>query len=257
LELRRAEILLIQTGVKQWLGDLRKLFEKIGLNHKESDYKARLEADQEVAREMEEYRQSHFHEKSEEEAFLQQCTAIVYDAMRYLERCGEELRKHPKNRWWWWIYLVLRVHAAEALFVLRLMLPEKTSRIIQLDEFIKRVSLTDPFQLARILRSYRRLLFAQRLFLIRSGVESTKLDQSDKVYGAMYRRLCQHLSIAMTRRENFKKQGGVKLDDRVSFFVYSCLLDAQMTNLWEPSGDEERSRLKETEVELGRKEAAA
>jgi hypothetical protein len=225
VELRRAEILLIQSGEGQWLPKLRKQLARVA-NHGTTDEAP--QQDNNVCKKVDQIRSNGFPAKKQ--ADLRERIAIVNEAMLHLERCEHELVNHPKSRWWWWICLVLRVQAAEGLFILRLMLSDAEEYIIpafmhnfvksELDRRIKEVAMTDVFQLARIVRSYRRLWAAERIHMIRTDAAKPMRKKSEDDYGKVFKYLCTHLKNALDARNAPEQQ---ELDDRVLRFVEDCL----------------------------------
>jgi SIR2-like domain len=109
--------------------------------------------------------------------------ARIYDAFRYLERAEIGLREHPKNRWWWWIFCVLKMKATEYVQVIRLAFAlnepkdahrtNEHSRVIpneaiaffarELPAVVRNSGLNDCFQLARLVDSYGRTIVASHL----------------------------------------------------------------------------------------------
>jgi len=155
LELRRAEVLLIQVGVDD---SFRKIRRTLRREIDKRETRPNLATSTHVAR--------------------------IYESFRSIERSEELLRLYPKSRWWWWIATVLKLKAAEYLFVVRCLLDQDTrisgtlgahARIIPgnvrayfdygVMKAIQERDLRDIFYLSRALDSYISSIYAQRCYV--------------------------------------------------------------------------------------------
>jgi hypothetical protein len=124
--------------------------------------------------------------------------ARVQDALRHLEAAEEQLERHPKSRWWWSVFCVLKLKASEYLYTLRLLRelePEgehhRKPRLISPDAArffsggIVGVVLTkgicDAFYLTRMFHSYARTMRAQIAYLhARAAAEPARGDEQTR-----------------------------------------------------------------------------
>jgi hypothetical protein len=144
------------------------------------------------------------------------------------------------------MYLVLRLHAAEALYILRLMLPKVElghgPRIIpvpvvnfvkrELARRVKQVGMTDVFQLARLVRSYRRLFAAERLHLIRQDGQEPIAQDPGVAYCRVFQNLYLYLQDALQAREVMGEKIGEPLDGQVKSFAKGYCDSARTMAKW-------------------------
>ena len=115
--------------------------------------------------------------------------ARVYDALWHLEAAEEQLNCHPKSRWWWAIYSVLKMKATEHLYTLRLLrelrgfegqrepylIAPDAIRFLYGDlvEIVRAKGIGDAFYLTRIFHSYARTIRAQLAYLHARAASAT------------------------------------------------------------------------------------
>lgn len=235
LHLRRAELALLTVGNDQSLKEFRtRLLEWVPENHTSSS----VLLDEQTA----------LMDKRD----ILTTAARVYDALWHLEAAEEQLACHPKNRWWWSIYCVLKLKATEYLYTLRLLrelteggegpreprlVPPDASRFFfgGIVEIVRAKGMSDAFYLTRIFHSYARTMRAQLAYLwARAAAEPSRDDlQSDRLERAQHtfvsRRLDLVTLVAAARRALTPVDPTFARPDHLVFDYFACCYEDACT----------------------------
>ncbi len=190
LHLRRAELQLIRVGQKRWLGDFRERLRQwipesnaVGLPQLPRDM-GRTEVN------LDDLSQEGLTVKEE----MFELVTLVHDSLSHLLRAEDELRSHPKSRWWWSIFAVLKMKACEYLYTLRLArarlaeaendetFEDRERRFVPFDagaffggevlDLVRVRGINDVFYLSRLFHSHARTIRAQYgYYLVRTATE--------------------------------------------------------------------------------------
>jgi len=163
---------------------------------------------------------------------IQKVAADARDAMVCLEGAGVELQRHPKSRWWWWTYAVLKSKAVEYLYTCRLA-GRETNDIWRLHlvppmatsffwggagTIVQHKQMTDRFFLARILESFSRTALAHVLYHA-----STDPAQAAR----RFLRTEPHLRFLLTRLKNQVAIRDTNIQPSVNEYAQSCIMRAE------------------------------
>lgn len=192
INLRRAEVSLVNVHAVEWFNRLRSIIFEFGRDNKPTSPR------ESFARLVQGLNDPHQKRESSEN-FVEACSVmdpvtqvdwkrihgLLHDALIRLDRAEAELVQNPKSRWWWWILCVLKTRLGEYYNVLRVAITVSAkrrphshnganqSRFVPFrvkeyyasgvfsDVGIKLIR--DPIRLARILSSQEALLYAQVL----------------------------------------------------------------------------------------------
>ncbi|MDR3722736.1 MAG: hypothetical protein P4L00_14150 [Candidatus Acidoferrales bacterium] len=256
INLRRAEVSLVSVHAVSWFAAFRTSIFNYG---REKDSRKRL---LEPKPQWNQAKLNKLKKPLRDNGFteddLDRTVSLLYDALAWLDRAEADLQRHPKSRWWWWIYCVLKTRLGEYFQVLRLarllqsdaprLSPLIPNRIVsyQRSEVFSDVDtrfIRDPLRLARLLASLEGSVLAELLYSqIRAVKESkpqTGIMRPKEDIVRRHGRDIQRLREASKRMQKLAEQARLSVrdaaEDRLEHYVISCCerveaLDAAMNS---------------------------